>query len=345
MTTTVQPALIIGLGGSGIDVVRRFKRRFRMMYPTTPYVRFLGIDTAPQTPEREHLPQLSDDEFVRTSDFRMDFYTSPGYIDQHPSIRGWWKGYDGLPSRFINAGAGMKRPIGRLALFVNYASVVRRINEQLREIFSSEVFFALPEEYRKAVNVYIVSSTCGGTGTGMFLDIAYIARHEQLDRAPTLRSAVIQAAITTADTSAITRSLDPTRTPLMVYATPSTVSEVLWIFDPVVVECEQLKRLEPASTRAIVRCMAVRRLGEEIAFLAGHLEARYQALLMQQDIFARELHDLGADAIGPPNDLGLEEQVERSAELIRQASLRQMKAANQRIEDASTTHLCHIEPT
>ena len=78
---------------------------------------------------------------------------------------------------------------------------------------------------------------------------------EQLDRAPTLRSAVIQAAITAADTSAITRSLDPTRTPLMVYATPSTVSEVLWIFDPNVVECEQLKRLEPASTRAIVRCM------------------------------------------------------------------------------------------
>jgi hypothetical protein len=71
----------------------------------------------------------------------------------------------------------MKRPIGRLALFVNYQPVVRRINDQLRAIFSSDVFFALPEEYRKAVNVYIVSSTCGGTGTGMFLDIAYIARH------------------------------------------------------------------------------------------------------------------------------------------------------------------------
>ena len=79
--------------------------------------------------------------------------------------------------------------------------------------------------------------------------------HDQLDRAPTLRSAVIQTAITTADTSAITRSLDPARTPLMVYAAPSTVSEVLWIFDPSVIECEQLKRLEPASTRAIVRCM------------------------------------------------------------------------------------------
>jgi hypothetical protein len=79
--------------------------------------------------------------------------------------------------------------------------------------------------------------------------------HEQLERAPTLRSAVIQAAITAADTTAITRSLDPARTPLMVYAAPSTVSEVLWIFDPTVLDCEQLKRLEPASTKAIVRCM------------------------------------------------------------------------------------------
>lgn len=41
----VQPALIIGVGGSGIDIVRRFKRRFELLYPETPYVRLLGIDT------------------------------------------------------------------------------------------------------------------------------------------------------------------------------------------------------------------------------------------------------------------------------------------------------------
>jgi hypothetical protein len=85
--------------------------------------------------------------------------------------------------------------------------------------------------------------------------------------------------------------------------------------------------------------IAVRRLGEDIAFLAVHLEARYQALLVQRDIFARELHDLGAAAIGPTDDVGLEEQVEGSAARIREASLRQMEAAKQRIEDASATHL------
>jgi hypothetical protein len=59
---------------------------------------------------------------------------------------------------------------------------------------------------------------------------------------------------------------------------------------------------------------------------------------VQQDIFARELHDLGAYAIEPSAHLGLEERVEGYAELIRQASQRQMKAAKQRIDDASATH-------
>jgi hypothetical protein len=97
-----------------------------------------------------------------------------------------------------------------------------------------------------------------------------------------------------------------------------------------VVDRELMTR--PAHVRSSV---AARRLGEEVAFLAGHLEARYQALLMQQDIFAHELHDLGVDAIGPSDELGLEERVERAAELIRQASLRQMTVAKARIEDAS----------
>src|SRR5262245_34426940 len=135
MNTIVQPALILGIGGSGTDIVRRFKRRFRTMHPTTPYVRFLGIDTAPQTPEQEHLPQLTADEFVHTANFRMDFYTGPGFINQNPTIRAWWRGYDGLPARYVNAGAGMKRPIGRLALFVHSDAVIRRIDDQLRAIF------------------------------------------------------------------------------------------------------------------------------------------------------------------------------------------------------------------
>ena len=44
------------------------------------------------------------------------------------------------------------------------------------------------------MNVYIVSSTCGGTGTGMFLDVAYISRHvvaNQFGKEPWVRALLL----------------------------------------------------------------------------------------------------------------------------------------------------------
>lgn len=172
----IQPALIIGTGGSGIEVLRRFKRRFREIHPDTPYVQLLGIDTAPQEQLDRVAPMLADDEFLYTSDFIMDFFVGPDYIDRHPEIRHWWRGYDSLPLRRIKSGAGQKRPVGRLALFVRRAELVARLKNQIGKIFNSQVFTALPNEYRRSINLYVVSSTCGGTGTGQFLDLAYIAR-------------------------------------------------------------------------------------------------------------------------------------------------------------------------
>lgn len=167
----LQPALIIGVGGSGIEIVRRFKRRFLDTYGPTPYVQLLGIDTAPQISIPDLMP-LSDEEFVYASDIRTEFYVGPNHIDQHPAIRDWWV-YE-LPTKFIKQGAGMRRPFGRLALFVHHGTIVQRLKGQLSSIFNNEVFHDLPSQYQKAINVYIVSSTCGGTGTGMFLDLAYI---------------------------------------------------------------------------------------------------------------------------------------------------------------------------
>jgi len=173
----VQPALIIGVGGSGIDIVRRFKRRFELLYPETPYVRLLGIDTAPQTAASDDLPRLSDDEFIHAANFQMEHFVGDAFIDGHPEIREWWKGFDKLTLRHVSIGAGQRRPVGRLALFVECGRIAERLRSSLFAIFNDRVFAALPAEYRRAVNVYIVASTCGGTGTGMFLDLAYIAAH------------------------------------------------------------------------------------------------------------------------------------------------------------------------
>lgn len=175
MTRIVQPALIIGVGGSGIEIARRFKRRFQTLYPDTPYVRFLGIDTAPQVEATEELPALAEEEFIYASNFQMNFYVGEDHVDKHPAIREWWRGYDKIPLKYVSTGAGQRRPVGRLALYVVYPQVVERLRAHLHGIFNDRDFHGLPPQYRRAVNVYVVASTCGGTGTGMFLDLAYLA--------------------------------------------------------------------------------------------------------------------------------------------------------------------------
>lgn len=183
MSNLIQPALVIGLGGSGIEIVRRFRRRFKEQYPETPYVRFLGVDTEPQR-ERPDLPKLSDEEFVWAAEFEMPYFVGKGHIDRFPPIRAWWQGYDHITHGFIAAGAGQRRPVGRLAFFVRYPQIKEALQRHVRSIYANESFTALPQQYKRAINIYIVSSTCGGTGTGMFLDLAYLARKVVPEVAP-----------------------------------------------------------------------------------------------------------------------------------------------------------------
>lgn len=176
MKTPLQPALIIGLGGSGIEIVRRFRRRLSHDYPGATHVRFLGIDTDPQSQERPDLPRLSGDEFHHAGNFAMHQYVGQDSISNFPAIQYWWRSYSNMPFAFVSTGAGQRRPIGRLALFVHFDDVKTAIARQLSLIFQADSFNSLPSEYRRRLTVYIVSSTCGGTGTGMFLDLAFVAR-------------------------------------------------------------------------------------------------------------------------------------------------------------------------
>jgi hypothetical protein len=175
MSATLQPALIIGLGGSGIEIVRRFKHRLERDYEDQSHVRFLGIDTDVQREPRDGVPKLKDGEFIHASNFSPEQYVSPNALNNYPEIREWWRGYDRIALGMISTGAGQRRPVGRLALFVHFAQIRQAMARQIGEIFKTESFHRLPPEYRKQVTIYVVASTCGGTGTGMFLDLAYLA--------------------------------------------------------------------------------------------------------------------------------------------------------------------------
>lgn len=184
MPQPLHPALIIGLGGSGIEIVRRFRRRFTEQYEGTPYVRFFGIDTAPQEQPTADAPSLADEEFFWASRFDPAAYVGKHTIDDHREIKEWWHGYDGLPLQFVAAGAGQRRPVGRLAFFVHFDAIRQQLRQAIQGIYSSETYFALPDPYKHSLNVYVVASTCGGTGTGMFLDLATVVRHIALEVQP-----------------------------------------------------------------------------------------------------------------------------------------------------------------
>ena len=176
MPAPLQPALIIGLGGSGIEIARRFRRRLHEDYPGTTHVRFLGIDTDPQAETKDLPPKLPDGEFHHAGNFAMQQFVGDASINSFPTIRAWWKGFGNLPFAYVATGAGQRRPIGRLALFVHFEHIRQAITRQLNAIFQADSFAQLPGHYRQHMTVYIVASTCGGTGTGMFLDLAYVGR-------------------------------------------------------------------------------------------------------------------------------------------------------------------------
>lgn len=80
----------------------------------------------------------------------------------------------------LEHGAGTHRQFGRLAFFLN-AGAIRRTFENQLKLLLKHAAAASTEVDDERVEVVIVTSLAGGTGSGMFIDMAYMVR-EMLDR-------------------------------------------------------------------------------------------------------------------------------------------------------------------
>jgi hypothetical protein len=84
-----------------------------------------------------------------------------------------------MPRQQTSAGL---RALGRLAFVDNYPLLLRRLETELRECCDPEWLQQAAEQTGLAVRatvprVYLVTSLAGGTGSGMFIDLAYAVRH------------------------------------------------------------------------------------------------------------------------------------------------------------------------
>ncbi|MBZ9635036.1 tubulin-like doman-containing protein [Clostridium sp. FP1] len=176
--TIENPMLIIGLGGTGIDAMLRLKyqinRRFKLPEDSLTKVRkekpdkieFLGFETNMQEKNKKYKgigldPQS---ELVMLSNAEIGAILSDRKV-MDPCISEWL-------SPELNISDGMKgacgvRQAGRLLLFTKINEVVESIEKKINTIM---------KDSKEKLYVFMLTGISGGTGSGCFLDIAYIVR-------------------------------------------------------------------------------------------------------------------------------------------------------------------------
>lgn len=185
------PTLVVGLGGTGARSVRLLKRSVERYFRSRgcevpPIIRYLVVDT--EDLRNQHGEQALDaDEYVNLgSDFDANRVVE--FMEQteglYESIREWWTGTGHDAGRIrVKNGAGQMRDVGRLALYVGYQQLVDRMKSTLGQLQNvsnlqkaQQILAPIGLKPDPSPQVWLVGSLCGGTGSGIFLDIAYILR-------------------------------------------------------------------------------------------------------------------------------------------------------------------------
>lgn len=174
--------LAIGLGGMGIDCLRRLKRRvYESLRPDNPgdliqsysHIRFLAVDSdrSSMTDDGKINPLDERTEFFDISMLVNPFLPAPFLVLLQKPEFGWFDldivNYNVPGQRTV--GANGNRQIGRMLLMNKSDAFVNKLASLIMEAKSS-----LPRE--AGVNVCIFSGLCGGTGSGTFPDVCYLVQ-------------------------------------------------------------------------------------------------------------------------------------------------------------------------
>ncbi|BAZ66200.1 hypothetical protein NIES4106_09470 [Fischerella sp. NIES-4106] len=196
----INRTVCIGLGGTGRDVLMRIRRLIVDRYGdlnNLPIVSFVHIDTDKaatqvtgiRTGSIYHGVDLSFTEaekvsatmstsevtmFVQGLERRSE-YTRHGPYDH---IGMWFPQQLIRNIKAVEEGAKGIRPVGRLAFFHNYQKITTAIETAERRTRGHEpILLKTGLKIEPGLNIFVVGSLCGGTGSGMFLDVAYSLRH------------------------------------------------------------------------------------------------------------------------------------------------------------------------
>lgn len=174
--------LAIGLGGTGIDCLRNLKRQvYETVKPDNPddpnpiysHIKFLAVDSDRSS--------MRDDGMINPMDEKREFFdissTSIPHVSnlfkriaERPEYQ--WLNEE-IPYSVTSDQRKLEtngtRQIGRLLLMMKSDAFVSRIASLIMDALRG-----LPEGVD--INVHIFSGLCGGTGSGIFLDVCYLVQ-------------------------------------------------------------------------------------------------------------------------------------------------------------------------
>lgn len=184
-------SLLISTGGTGLDALLEAKGLINKTcclddshrdQPTS-HVAYLAFDTDNKSLSKSSSRQTGGamldataGEFVQMTAPNIAAFLEKKNRKQVPEYVSSWLDFSIDPNHNGTSGAGGIRQCGRLLLFQNIERVCNAIKSAIRGLVADKTVVAL--------NVYLLCGIAGGTGSGTFLDLAYIARNEAEKIAP-----------------------------------------------------------------------------------------------------------------------------------------------------------------
>lgn len=204
-TVKLRPTLYIGVGGTGMEVMMRVRRRILnatwgsdnvrlenlQQFPLAQFIHFdldqninIDSDRSQKDDLQYNLVQFTDDEKI-VETFDIEKYTrDDASLSRYPWIQNW---FPFKPEKIRELkidpkeGAGQIRAISRLYFFDKFPKINNKIRSKLNTLKAG----VSQEDILKKLNlesdnskfrIVIIGSFAGGTGSGSFLDMGWLSK-------------------------------------------------------------------------------------------------------------------------------------------------------------------------
>jgi hypothetical protein len=177
----IRRSIFIGLGGTGGEVIRRLKHDMYRHGFKLPLFQYCVMDTVVYEEWRgiEQSMQLRNgEEYLYIGNYNPNEVLKN--LESWPVIASWWGNRMKTNLVTVDEGAGQMRSVGRMGFFYHFRMIeeqLRHMVQQITDVGNREA--ALQQGFDVSLSgpiIYLVFSLCGGTGSSLYFDVAYVLR-------------------------------------------------------------------------------------------------------------------------------------------------------------------------